>query len=452
MTSRDQKGEVHHCAFSPDGSRLATVLHDGTLRLWDAGDGKELREWRVPTSERRVGTPEKVENFAREAISGLVFSADGRTLWTAAANGVNRWDTATGKELPVLPLGADSRSASCRPSPDGRVVVVAKLGGFGGWRSRLIDGATGRTLHEFAADAHSPGGLAFAPDGRTLAVTNGRDVTLWEVASGRLRGRLPPAPPSVFSLAFSPDGRFLAMGGNGEAPLRLWDLTAESPTGGSSWPWVRVLSLAFSPDGKRLALAGWDNTALVCDVAALFEERPAARLDLSRDDRERLWGDLAGAQASRAYRAVQRLAASGPEGVALLKDRLKELPRPDGKRIARLIKDLDSDNFEIREKASQELEGLGQLAEGPLRDALKASPSAEVRDRAERLLSRLKAEAATAPSPELVALRVVEALELNGGAEARAVLEGLAKGAADDHMATAAKASLGRLAGRATKP
>jgi WD40 repeat protein len=452
VTSRDQKGEVHHCAFSPDGGRLATVLHDGTLRLWDAGAGKELRDWTVPTAETRVGTPDKMEKYAREAISDPVFSGDGRTLWAAAANGVYRWDTATGKELPVLSLGSERSWPRCRPSPDGRVVAVSGMQGSGRGRSRLIDTATGQTLHELAAEAPSAGALAFAPDGRTLAVTSGRDVTLWEVASGRPRGRLTVAPESAFSLAFSPDGRFLALGGDGQAPLRLWDLTAESPTGGSSWPWGRVLSLAFSPDGKRLALAGWENTALVCDVAALFEERPAERLKLSRDDRERLWGDLSGAEAGRAYRALQRLAASGPEGIALLKDRLKELPQPDEKRMARLIKDLDSDHFETRERATQELKGFGPRAEGPLRDALKAGPSAEVRARAEQLLSRLKDEAASATSPELVALRVVEALELNGGAEARVVLEGLAKGTADDHTAAAAKASLGRLTRRPTTP
>jgi WD40 repeat protein len=452
VTSRDPKGEVHYCAFSPDGSRLATVLHDGTLRLWDAGAGKELRDWKVPTRETRIGAPGKMEKYALEAISEPVFTADGRTLYATAPNGINRWDTATGKELPVLRLGDGWRWNCCRPSADGRVVVVSGSLPPRGERSRLLDTAKGQTLQELAVGATSAGAFAFAPDGRTLAVTSGRDVTLWEVASGRPRGRLTVvAPRWAFSLAFSPDGRFLAMGGDGQAPLRLWNLTAESPTGGSSWPWVEVGSLAFSPDGKRLALAGMDNTALVCDVAALFEERPAERLKLSPDDRERLWGDLSGAEASRAYRAMQRLAASGPESVALLKARL-QAPQPDPKRVARLIKDLDSDDFETREKASRELEGLGQRAEGPLRDALKAGPSAEVRDRAERLLARLKADAAIAPSPELVALRAVEALELNGGSEARAVLEGLAKGSADERTAEAAKASLGRLSGWTKKP
>jgi hypothetical protein len=50
-------------------------------------------------------------------------------------------------------------------------------------------------------------------------------------------------------------------------------------------------------------------------------------------------------------------------------------------------------------------------------------------------------------------LRAVEALELNGGQEARAALERLAKGQPADRLTTEARASLARLAERAaTKP
>ena len=71
----------------------------------------------------------------------------------------------------------------------------------------------------------------------------------------------------------------------------------------------------------------------------------------------------------------------------------------------------------------------------------------EARVRLERLLERLK----PAPSPELVALRTIEARELNGSSEARAALEGLAKGPAEDHLAAEAKAAVARLARRGGK-
>jgi hypothetical protein len=214
-----------------------------------------------------------------------------------------------------------------------------------------------------------------------------------------------------------------------------------------AWPGARVSSLAFSLDGTRLAVAGTPNTALVCEVRALLKAKPAGPLKVSADDRERWWGELAGADVGRAFRAIGRLAASGPEGVAFLEGRHKAPPGVDPQRLARLIKALDADAFEAREKATEELEGLGVRAEAALREALEAGPSAEARVRQERLLGRLK----SVPAPRLIALRAVEALERNGGPEARAVLGRLAKGPAGDRLATEAKASLARRARRAPK-
>jgi hypothetical protein len=63
-------------------------------------------------------------------------------------------------------------------------------------------------------------------------------------------------------------------------------------------------------------------------------------------------------------------------------------PAPADPRAARKwIADLASDDFKVRERAAKELAALGPSAAGLFREALRGKPSAEARDRLEKLLA-----------------------------------------------------------------
>jgi hypothetical protein len=111
--------------------------------------------------------------------------------------------------------------------------------------------------------------------------------------------------------------------------------------------------------------------------------------------------------------------------------------------LARMIGDLDGDRFSVREKARHELEALGELAEPALRRAVEASPSLEMRRRAEGLLGLIERHS---PAPDkLRELRALEALERAGTSEARLALRALAGGAPGGRLTKEAKAALARL-------
>src|SRR5205823_6370475 len=115
----------------------------------------------------------------------------------------------------------------------------------------------------------------------------------------------------------------------------------------------------------------------------------------------------------------------------------------DGKRLARLLDDLDAEDFEKREAASQELARLEEIAGPALRAALKGDPPAETKRRLRELLDKLDRRA---PSPEALRhLRAVEALEHSGTPEARRLLEALAAGAPEARLTQESKAALRRL-------
>jgi hypothetical protein len=115
-----------------------------------------------------------------------------------------------------------------------------------------------------------------------------------------------------------------------------------------------------------------------------------------------------------------------------------------------LLRDLDSDQFAERERATRRLVELGRPAEGALRKALEGKLSAEARRRVRGILQQI--EKAPPPQAPLVArlavLRAVELLERLDTAEARAILEEWSAGPADTALAREAKAALGRLGKR----
>jgi hypothetical protein len=328
--------------------------------------------------------------------------------------------------------------------PDGKVAAVAARSSV-----FLVDTATGYELMRLPGQ-EGPCSLAFSPDGKAL-VSGGWDkaVRLWETATGKEVFRV-EGLGFVNAVAFAPDGRRVAAAtGWADGVIHVFEVPTGKELLRLRGHGSYVGALAFAPDGKTLASGQRDTTVLVWDLASATAKLPAR--DLGAGDVDRLWADLAAADARTGQVAVWALAAAPAQAVPFLKEHVSPAVPADPKHIDRLIADLDGEQFAVRDAAARELRALGAEAEPALRRALKGAPSAEARKQIEALLAGPPVGAV--PPPEVLRrLRAVQVLEQVGSPEARSVLEGLGRGAPAAVQTREAAAALERLARRADAP
>jgi hypothetical protein len=284
--------------------------------------------------------------------------------------------------------------------------------------------------------------LAFPPDGKRLAIGSGTTVYLWDVAQRKEIRQMGGGHVFARGLAFSPDGRTLAAGWF-EGGIRLWNVETGVVLCDLKAHDEAVTGLTFSADGRRLASASLDTTVLLWDVAQVLRDNSAVDAVLSAAEADARWKDLASPDAQKAFRAVGDLVQYPAQAVALARDRLRPVKGVEAERLQKLVDDLSESRYAVREKAARELEQLAELAVPALKKLLAGNPLPEARQRAETLLAKL--ESGTVSPGVLTVQRAIEILEHIGSPEARQVLEGLANGAAGHRLTEDARAALARL-------
>lgn len=254
--ARNMKGHqaaIEALAFTADGHKLISISHDHTARCWDLGDQEESR----------------VLEKGRGQIDGLSYSPDGRYLVVASmTDGICIHDLKA-TEPPRSLTRRGSRRAVF--SPDGRLIAGAP-----DHRVTLWDAKTGALVETLAAaEPAEIGALAFAPDGRWLAVGVGGPntfatdvpgkVLVFDVAH-RKQHRTFPALTQISAVAFSTDGKVMAAAGH-DGAVWLWDASRWDEIARWQAPAdTRYASIAFLSGGDELAVGTLSGAIDVWDV------------------------------------------------------------------------------------------------------------------------------------------------------------------------------------------
>jgi len=104
--------------------------------------------------------------------------------------------------------------------------------------------------------------LAMSPDGKLLAIAQGKTAQLWDVVTGERHGPSLHLQEDIAAVLFSPDGKLLATTSR-RGVARLWDPNTGLPVGSvlqqgeltQNSSYLARRSAAFGPDGKLLATA-----------------------------------------------------------------------------------------------------------------------------------------------------------------------------------------------------
>lgn len=286
-------GVVRSVAWSPDDRRIASVSHDGTVRLWDPRDGTQITVLTAGGQLRDVAWSPDGTQLASASGDGTVtvfdvasgqrvtvlrghadvvhrvaWSSDGRRLATASHDRTARiWLVDAARDVLQI-SGHDDYVRGVAWSPDDAMLATSSAD----LTVRIWSAESGAIVAKFSGHDDWIEDVGWSHDGDRLAtLSSDRTVCIRETGTWREIGRLRGHTEWIHRGGWSPDDRQYATASR-DRTIGLWDTATTNQVarllGHDQW----VHHVAWSHDGSRLASASYDRTIRVWEVEGGISE------------------------------------------------------------------------------------------------------------------------------------------------------------------------------------
>ena len=226
-------------AFSPQGDLLA-ACDDRTIKVWDTSTWTAIR------------TIENDDLF--ETV--LAWSPDGSKLASISSNHMIRiWDTVSWSNVKILTENQTVLVRGISWSPDGKLLAA----GLSDTTIKIWNTQTWSIEKQLLGHTDVVESVAWSPDGALIASGSRNEMIIWASSAGAKIYTLTSAGTTYIS--WSPEGSRLASWSHGHQYLRIWDtltwLNTHNLTISSGFGYL--FSIAWSSDGAKLAFGSLAN-------------------------------------------------------------------------------------------------------------------------------------------------------------------------------------------------
>lgn len=257
LTLRGHTQEVHRLVFSADGKRLAGASAARMIQVQ-----REVTVTRYVLKKNPDGKDVAVPVDVKELRVETQIEPGDVTVWDVTAT------------TPVMTLTREVGSRGLvMLSPDGATLAVASdtfEQGVPGQslaqlltEVKLFDIPSKKILHTFRFQDEAVGSMRFSPDGKLLAVAEGRTAKLFALDSGERVRTFPDQPYAITQMVFHPGGqRLLVLDGTGLlGQLSVMETSTGTELLALPLDGILATEAVLTPDGGRLLVGGTAATS-----------------------------------------------------------------------------------------------------------------------------------------------------------------------------------------------